>query len=364
MEAYIRNELSVSSDTTLDQATMHSAKLLIWLLDCQDEMQMQQQQLELNHTDIECMFKATLYLHECYARYGDELVEAVLLHFTYAQAAVRQFYESCERNREQCIKQLCGYIINGTRNGHTYAPLLYQMHKAYADVQPSWSVIKELNWSAFVENKNNETLDVATATELNIDVLQMRTLVRRIFRLATVEDMRIALQRSMHHIGYELWLQLFREPKESILYMRCYLLRQMICDMLAEGISGSSDSMVASATARFVHNIYRFVANGKSNNLSRLFRSLMHLRFANALGSYLHVYWTQHLLHLQLDDIKLADEAPIVTVGLSLDEMLFLTHLLLMPKSPCRTQFIGELRTLPLFNRLLELLNKVAYVYS
>ncbi|KAL7744554.1 hypothetical protein ACLKA6_017072 [Drosophila palustris] len=360
MEAYIRKELSVSSDLTLEQAATHSAKLLIWLLDCQDQMQMQQQkQLELSYTDIECMFKATLYLHECYARHGDELVEAVLMKFTFAQPAIRRYYENCERDREQCIRELCGQIINGTRNGHTHAPLLYQMHKAYVDVQPSWGIIKEINWAANVENKNKtETLDVATATELNVDVQQMRTLVRRIFRLGTLKDMRIALERSMHHIGYEMWLQLFREPKESILYMRSYILRQMICDMLAEGLGGSSSA----ASARFVHNIYSFVASGKSYNLSRLLRSLMHLRFADALASYLHSYWTQQLPHLHVDDIQFTDEAPVV--DLPLDEILFLTNLLLMPKSPCRSQFYGELRTLPLLNKLLEILNKVAYVYS
>lgn len=364
MEVFIRNELSVSSDLTLEQATQHSAKLLSWLLDCQEQMQLihQHNQLELNYTDIECMFKATLYLNECHARYGHELVEAVLEQFNNAQASIRRFYESCEgeesKGGEQCIKDLCGLIINGTRNGHTMVPLLFKMHKAYAEVQPAWGIIKYLNWSKIVEdNKANDTLDVARTAELNIDGLQMQSLVRRIFRLANVDDMKIALKRAMNCINFELWLQLFREPKDSILYTRCYVLRQMICDMLQEGITSSSSSS-------FVHHIYNFVTTGNSSscNISRLLRSLLHVRFANALGSYFVAYWTQQLPHLQLDDLQFSEEAPIV--DLPLDEILYLTHLLLTPKSPCRSQFYAELKTLPLFNRMLEILNKVAYVYS
>lgn len=360
MDAYIRNELSVDSDLTLDQAATHSAKLIAWLLDCQDQMQLgQPKYLELTHTDIECMFKATLYLHECHARHGDELVEAVLLQCPQAHAAIRGYYDKCETDREQCIKELCINIVNGTHNGHAHAPLLYHMHKTYAEVQPAWGIIKDLDWSAMAQKKANSTLDAATAAaavEMNVNVLQMRQLVRRIFRLATVDDIKIALKRAMRLISCELWLQLFREPKESILYTRCYVLRQMICDMLAEGTA-------CPASACFVQNIYHFVANGSSSsNVSRLFCWLMHARFAGALGSYLFGYWQQQLPHLRLDDVQCTGDAPMA--ALPLDEMLYLTHLLLTTKSPCRSQFYGELQALPQLGRLRELLNKVAYVYS
>lgn len=381
MDAYIRNELSISSDLTLDQAATHAVKLLTWLLDCQDEMQHkdqlkeQQLQLQLTHTDIECMFKATLYLHECHARHGDELVAAVLQQCSSAQASIRRFYDNRERDGGmQCIRELCASIVRGTQHGQTHAPLLYQMHKAYAEVQPSWGIIKELDWSAIVARKDrrNDTLDVATAAaageQLNTEVQQMRHLVRRIFRLANLEEIRTALERAMQLVGCELWLQLFREPKESLLYTRCYILRQMICDMLttAEGSSSSSSS----SGAAFVHNIYKFVADetgagAGAGNVSRLLRMLMHVRLAAALSNYMRCYWQQFVPHLQMDDdMQLDAEAPLAPVPL--EEMLYLSHLLLTPKSPCRSQFYEELRQLPLalHKRLLEVLNKVAYVYS
>ncbi|KAH8290088.1 hypothetical protein KR044_013113 [Drosophila immigrans] len=355
MEVYIRNELSVSSDLTLEQAATQSVKLLQWLLDIQEQMQQQQEtQLELCYADIECMFKACLYLFECHSRHGDELVEAVLQQFNYAQAAVRRFYEQSEADRTQCIKELCVGIVNGTCNGHQWAPMLQQMHKACAEVQPAWSCIKELDWSAMMLEKKNETLDVASV-EFNTDVLHMRTFVRRIFQLPNLEQIKTALERGMQQLDTELWLQLFREPKESILYTRCQLLRQLICDLLAEGLA-------TAATACFMHNIYSFVADGNSSSVARLLRCLMHVRFASALGSYLVAYWTQQLPHLLVDELQLLDEAPVVRVPL--EEMLFLTHLLLSPKSPCRAQFFGALRPLPLLPRLLHILNKVAYVYS
>ncbi|KAH8396313.1 hypothetical protein KR222_008109 [Zaprionus bogoriensis] len=378
MDAYIRNELSISSDLTLDQAATHSAKLLTWLLDCQDEMQQQQQrhqkqllkeseQLQLSYTDIECMFKATLYLCECHARHGDELVEAVLLQCSSAQEAMRRFYESCERDRTQCIRELCAHIVHGTRNGHTHAALLYQLHKCCADLQPGWSIIKELDWSQLVEHtaerRPNDTLDVATAAavgEYSADALQMRTLVRRIFRLASKADMQTALERAMRHLSSELWLQLFREPRESLLYARCAILRQMICDTLAAGGCTAS----ASASAGFVHRLYAFVADdARSLNVSRLLRLLMHVRLAAALGSYMRGYWAQQLPRLQLAELQLTAAEQAL---LPLEEMLYLTHLLLTPKSPCRAQLYEELRKLPpaLLQRLLELLNKVAFVYS
>lgn len=370
MDTYIRNELSINSDLTLDQATTHSAKLLTWLLDCQDEMHLHRQdvqdkQLQLSYMDIECMFKATLYLYECHTRYGDELVDAVVQQCNSAQAAIRSFFENSERDRPQCIRELCSNIVNGTRNGHTHAPLLYQMHKYYADLQPCWSIIKELDWAAIVAQKEtNDTFDVATAAaagELNTEVQQMRTLVRRIFRLSNMEEIRIALERAMQLVGLELWLQLFREPKESLLYSRCYILRQMICDMLAAGCSEAS-----TAVTGFIHNIYDFVADetGKGSNVSRLLRMLMHVRLAAALGSYLRHYWTKYLPHLDVDDMQLNADAP--PAQLPLEEVFYLTHLLLTPKSPCRSQFYEELRQLPptLNKILLETLNKVAYVYS
>lgn len=370
MDAYIRNELSINSDLTLDQATTHSAKLLAWLLDCQDEMHMHRQnvhdkQLQFTYMDIECMFKATLYLYECHARYGDELVDAVLLQCNSAQTAIRRFYENSERDRAQCIRELCANIVNGTRNGHTHASLLYQMHKVYAELQPCWSIIKELDWSTIVAQKEtNDTFDMATAAaagELNTEVQQMRTLVRRIFRLTNIEEIRTALERAMQLVGCELWLQLFREPKDSLLYTRCYILRQMICDMLAAGCSATS-----AAVAGFIHNIYNFVAGetDRSSNVSRLLRMLMHVRLAAAMVSYLRHYWAQYLPYLETDDIQLNADAPLAR--LPLEEMLYLTHLLLTPKSPCRCQFYEELRRLPppLHKLLLETLNKVAYVYS
>lgn len=376
MDAYIRNELSISSDLTLDQAATHAVKLLTWLLDCQDEMQHeacntrqdQQLQLQLTHTDIECMFKATLYLHECHARHGDELVAAVLQQCSSAQASIRRFYDNCERDGGmQCIRELCASIVSGTQHGQTHAPLLYQMHKAYAEVQPSWGIIKELDWSAIVARKDrgNDTLDVATAAaageQLNTEAQQMRHLVRRIFRLANLEEIRTALERAMQLVGCELWLQLFREPKESLLYTRCYILRQMICDMLTTADGSSSG-------AAFVHNIYKFVAEESgagAGNVSRLLRMLMHVRLAAALCSYMRCYWQQFVPHLQVDDdMQLDAEAPLAP--LPLEEMLYLSHLLLTVKSPCRSQFYEELRQLPLalHKRLLEVLNKVAYVYS
>ncbi|XP_017872588.1 PREDICTED: uncharacterized protein LOC108620200 [Drosophila arizonae] len=360
MDVYIRNELTVDSDLTLDQAAQHSVKLILWLLDCQEQMQVgQPKHLELSHTDIECMFKATLYLFECHAQYGDKLVEAVLMQCIQAHAIIRRFYNNIETDRKQCIQELCANIINGTRNGHTHAPLLYQMHKAYAELQPEWSIIKDMDWSAMARNRdNNATLDAATAMELNVHTLQMRQLVRRICRLSTMQDIKIALARSMQLIrNCDLWLQLFREPKESLLYTRCYMLRQMICDMLNEG------GTACSASVCFVHNIYNFVASDNcSGNLSRLYCWLMHLRFAGALGSYLQDYW-QHqrvLQHLQLDDMQCS------TMELPLEEMLYLTHLLLKPKSPCRSQFYAQLKSLPspVLAQLTDLLNKVAYVYS
>lgn len=385
MDAYIRNELSISSDLTLDEAATHSVKLLTWLLDCQDEMQQeactrqdqereQQLQLQLTYTDIECMFKATLYLYECHARHGDELVDAVLQQCSSAQASIRRFYENCERDGGvQCIRELCASIVAGTRHGQTHAPLLYQMHKAYADVQPSWGIIKELDWSAIVaqRDRSNDTLDVATAAaageQLNTEVQQMRHLVRRIFRLANLEEIRTALERAMQLVGCELWLHLFREPKEGLLYTRCYILRQMICDMLTAGGSSSSSSG-ATSSAGFVHNIYKFVADetgAGAGNVSRFLRMLMHVRLAAALSNYVRCYWQQFVPHLQVDDdMQLDAEAPLAPVPL--EQMLYLSHLLLTSKSPCRTQFYEELRQLPLAlnKRLLEVLNKVAYVYS
>ncbi|EDV91741.1 uncharacterized protein LOC6566323 [Drosophila grimshawi] len=362
MDAYIRNELSVDGNLTLEQAAMHSAKLIAWLLDCQDQMMGQKEerdQLVLNYLDVECMFKATLYLHECYAQLGDQLVKAVLLQSTQAHAVIRRYYDM---DRRQCIRAMCANIINGTLNGHTLAPLLYKMHKAYAQLQPAWDIIKDLDWSELSRDKEEEysRLNVA-AMELNIDVLQMHQLVRRIFRLATVEHIKIALKRAMTLISSDLWLHLFRESKESILYTRCYLLRHMICDMLIEVQVEMEDT----ACSSFVQNIYQFVVFANSgSNLSRLFCWLRHVRFASALGSYFHAYWLQQLPHLQVDDIQCAPEAPLVS--LPLDEILYLTHLLLAPKSPCRSRFYQQLQTLPAphLNRLMQLLNKVAYVYS
>lgn len=358
----MRNELTVDSELTLDQAVHHSTKLIVWLLDCLEQMQVEQpKHLELSHTDIECMFKATLYLFECHAQYGDKLVEAVLLQCIQAHAIIRRFYNNLEADRTQCIQELCANIINGTRNGHTHAPLLYQMHKAYAELQPAWSTIKDMDWSAMARNRaNNTTLNAATAATsigLNVHTLQMRQLVRRICRLTTMQDIKIALARSMQLIrSCDLWLQLFREPKESLLYTRCYMLRQMICDMLNEG------KTACSASVCFVHHIYEFVASGNCSNLSRLYCWLMHARFATAVGSYLHDYWQQQqvLQLLQQDDI------PCSTMELPLDEMIYLTHLLLKPKSPCRSQFYAKLKSLPspVLAQLMDLLNKVAYVYS
>ncbi|KAH8400293.1 hypothetical protein KR215_009984 [Drosophila sulfurigaster] len=357
MEAYIRNELSVSSDLTLDEAATHSVKLLQWLLDVED--QMQETQLELCYADIECMFKAMLYLFECHTRHGDELVDAVLQQCN-DSAPARSFYANSETDRAQCIQALCVRIVNGTREGHKWAPILHHMHKAYADVQPGWSSIKELNWPLALEesNKRNQTLDVANM-DLNMDVLRMRALVRRIFRLPSVQQMQTALERGMQQLDTELWLQLFREPKQSIVYTRCRLLRQLVCDLLAEGVTNANP-----ATASFMHNIYSFVAEGNTTNVARLLRSLMHVRFASGLSSYLLAYWTQQLPYLQLDDdMQLAEEAPVLP-AVPLEEMLYLTHLLLSPKSPCRAQFYGALRSLPMLQRLRDLLNKVAYGYS
>ncbi|XP_034124743.1 uncharacterized protein LOC117581538 [Drosophila guanche] len=343
MDAFIRKELIINAGTSLENVAPHCIKLLAWLLDCQVEIQTQQKLLKLTPNLIESMMKATMYLFECHERFGEALAERCNSHSFYASS-------STLAERKQSIKELCAGIVK-TRKGEAHAALLHMMHKPFADVQPAWNVIRELDWAAM-----RQPAAFDPSQMLSTDLLQMRRLVKRICRLSTLQKMETALHRALELVGFSVWLCLFREPRHSNIHADCHLLRHMICDMLAEGTG---------PCYRFLHNMYLFVANPA--NESRFWACLDHARLPGSLIAYLIGYWNIHMPYLDQDDMQItADAPPTVSVcpPLPLVEVTFLTHLLLTTRSPCREQFYLQLRPLAMTSQLMELLNKVAFVYS
>ncbi|XP_001355685.2 uncharacterized protein [Drosophila pseudoobscura] len=345
MDAFIRKELILNAGTSLENVAPHCIKLLDWLLDCQVEIQLQQKLLKLTPNLIESMMKATMYLFECHDRFGEALAERCNSH---------SFYATCSSlaERKQSIKELCAGIVS-TRKGEAHAALLHLMHKPFADVQPAWSVIRELDWAAL-----RQPAAFDPAQMISTDLLQMRRLVKRICRLSTLQKMETALHRALKLVGFSVWLCLFREPRHSNIHSDCHLLRHMICDMLAE-------SQPAAPCCDFLHNMYLFLEN--PSNEPRFWACLDHARLSGSLIAYLIGYWNRHMPYLDQDDMQItADAPPTVTVcpALPLDEVTFLTHLLLTPRSPCREQFHLQLRSHSMASQLMELLNKVAFVYS
>ncbi|KAH8245337.1 hypothetical protein KR032_009099 [Drosophila birchii] len=340
MDSYIRKDLILTSSTGLEDVVPHCLKLLAWLRACQEEMLSQHRRLRLSQSLVESMVKATLYLFECQDRFGGALTERCDLHGFFGDS------------RQEFIRELCADIVN-TRRGEEHAPLLHLMHKALAEIQPAWSVVRDLDWTQM------RHLEALTGADLvNPDLLQMRRLVKRIGRLASLQDMETALQRSLQLMGFHVWLHLFREPRESAIHLECHLLRNMICDTLTEGTS--------SACASFLHNIFTFVA--LPANEMRFWACLEHGRLAGSLIAFLIGYWSRQLPYLDLEDMQLTPEAPALhTVQLPVNEATYVTHLMLASCSPCRQQFRQQLRPLlPTVagGQLLQLLNKVAYVYG
>ncbi|KAH8244764.1 hypothetical protein KR038_010827 [Drosophila bunnanda] len=340
MDLYIREELILTSSTGLENVVPHCLKLLAWLRACQEEMLSQHRRMRLSQSLVESMVKATLYLFECYDRFGKELAERCDSHGFFGDTP------------QEYIRELCSSIVK-TRRGEEYAPLLHMMHKALAEIQPAWSVIRDLDWT---QMRHSEAL---TGDDLiSVDLQQMRRLVKRIGRLASLQDMEKALQRSLQLMGFHVWLHLFREPRDSAIHLDCRLLRHMICDTLTEGTS--------SACASFLHNIFIFVA--LPANEMRFWACLEHGRLADSLIAYLIGYWSRQLPYLDLEEMQLTPEAPALqTAKLPVNEATYVTHLMLAPCSPCRQQFRQQLRPLlstAAGSQLLQLLNKVAYVYS
>ncbi|KAH8338015.1 hypothetical protein KR059_002865 [Drosophila kikkawai] len=340
MDLFIRKELVLASGTQLEDVVPHCLKLLAWLRACQEEMLSQHRRLRLSQSLVESMVKATLYLFECHDRFGEALAERCDSHGFFGD------------KRQECIRELCAGIVN-TRRGEEHAPLLHLMHKALAEIQPAWSVIRDLDWT---QMRHSEAL--TSEDMVSVDLQQMRRLVKRIGRLASLQDMETALQRSLQLVGFQVWLHLFREPRESGIHLDCHLLRHMICDTLTEGTS--------SACASFLHNIFTFVA--LPANEMRFWACLEHGRLASSLIAYLIGYWSRQLPYLDLEEMQLTPEAPVLqTAQLPVNEATYVTHLMLAPCSPCRQQFRQQLRPLlptAAGGQLLQLLNKVAYVYS
>eukprot|EP00099_Drosophila_melanogaster_P017146 NP_573060.1 uncharacterized protein Dmel_CG8191 [Drosophila melanogaster] len=345
MDLFIRKELSLSTSSVLEDVAPHCLKLLTWLHDCQEEMHSEHRHLRLSQSVVESLLKAHLYLFECYDRFGQSLAE---------RCDCRGFFASCSAlvDRRKCIRELCTTIVN-TRKGETHAPLLHLSHRTLAEIQPAWSEIGDLDWSAIRQSDALSSSDF-----INPDLQQMRRLVKRIGRLSSLEDMQTAIKRSMELIEYQVWLQLFREPKDSEIHKDCYLMRHMICDTLSEG--GST------ACTGFLHNIFLFVS--QSANEMRFWASMEHVRLAGSLIAYLIDHWNRHLPYLDLDEMQLTADAPVTAVSqLPVNEATYITYLMLATGSICRRQFAQQLRAqLPpnSWTHLLELLNKVAFVFT
>ncbi|XP_068158931.1 uncharacterized protein [Drosophila tropicalis] len=347
MHVFIREQLTLNVNTTLDEVVPHCIKLQAWLMEYQDEVQ-SQTQLQLSQPLVECLVKAHLYLYECQDRFGKTLTDRC--------DAGQRFWSRCSKleDRQERIRELCSSIVN-TQNGHEYAAQLYVNYKSLGDIQAGWSIIKELDWS---QMRASESHLVAPAVEINTHLKQMRCLVRRICRLASTADIEIALQRSMRLIKFDVWLHLFREPRHSSIYSQCYILRHMICDWLLQG--GEEDGHCSS----FVHNIFEFVM--KPSNEKRFWLCLDNRRLADSLFAYITGYWKRHLPSIDMDNMQLS-QSSITNMTLPLDEVLYLTHLMFAPKSPSRQQIYMQLRSTLIsctFLRLKELLNKVAFVYN
>ncbi|KAH8420194.1 hypothetical protein KR009_007081 [Drosophila setifemur] len=345
MDAFIRKELTLTQSTGLEDVAPHCQKLLVWLRSCQEEMQSQNRRLRLTQSLIESQLKALLYLFECYDRFGEALADRCDSH---------GFFASCStlEDRRQCIRKMCTGIVN-TRRGELYAPLLHLMQKPLTEIQPAWAVIRDLDWS---EIRQSEAL--VCGNYVQPEVQQMRRLVKRIARLTTQQDMERALRRAMELIGFQVWIYLFQEPRESSLHLDCHLLRNMICDILVE-----ADSPPASS--QFLHCIYEFVL--RPANEARFWASLEHGRLAGSLIGFLTAYWKHHLPHLDLEEMEINTNAPAINTILPIDEATFVTHLMISTRSPCRQQFHRQLLTvLPpaVSSQMMQLLSKVAYVYS
>ncbi|XP_017074476.1 uncharacterized protein LOC108110093 [Drosophila eugracilis] len=343
MDLFIRKELTVlGSGTELENVVSHCIKLLTWLRACQEEIRSQHCHLELNQTVVESLLKAHIYLFECYDRFGESLAD---------RCDSNSFFEGCSsaEDRKQCIRELCRNIVN-TRKGEAHAPILYLLHRTFAEIQPAWSVIRDLDWS---EIRKSDTLNGSDL--INPDLHQMRRLVKRICRLSSFQHMQIALKRSLVLVGFQVWLNLFQELRESEIHSDCHLVRHMICDILTEGETPTSSA--------FLHNIYLFVS--QSANKVRFWACLEHVRLPGSLIAYLTGHWSRYLPYIDLDEMQMTAEAPIAQVPLN--EAIYVTHLMLVTGSPCRREFSHQLRTLlsaKSWALLLELLNKVAFVFS
>ncbi|KAH8367695.1 hypothetical protein KR084_001712 [Drosophila pseudotakahashii] len=345
MDLFIRKELVLAKETGLEDVAPHCLKLLTWLHGCQEEMRSQHRHLRLSQSLIESLLKAHLYLFECYDRFGESLAD---------RCDSNGFFAGCSglEDRRQCVRELCTSIVN-TRRGEAHAPLLHLMHRTLAEIQPAWSVIRDLDWT---EIRQSEALSYSDL--ISPDLQQMRRLVKRIGRLSSLQHMETALRRAMQLVGFQVWLHLFQESRDSDIHSDCHLMRHMICDTLKEG--GSP------ACSGFLHNIYLFISQPAKE--MRFCACLEHVRLAGSLITYLIGYWSRHLPFLDLDEMQLTAEAPAMAVTqLPLNEAIFVTHLMLTTGSSCRRQFVQQLRThlsAQLFAQLLELLNKVAYVFS
>nr|XP_016942053.1 uncharacterized protein LOC108018961 [Drosophila suzukii] len=345
MDLFITKELVLTKETGLEDVAPLCLKLLTWLRGCQEEMHSEHRHLRLSQSVVESLLKAHLYLFECYDRFGEPLAD---------RCDSSGFFAGCSslEARRQCIRELCKSIVN-TKRGEAHAPLLYLMHRTFAEIQPAWSVIRDLDWS---ELRRSEALSCSDF--ISPDLQQMRRLVKRIGRLSSLRDMETALQRAMELVGFPVWLHLFQESRHSDIHSDCHLLRNMICDTVTEGASP--------ACSGFLHNVYLFVL--PPANVLRFRAGLEHVRLASSLIAYLTGHWSRHLPYLDLDEMQLTAEAPAMAVAqLPLNEATYVTHLMLAPASPCRRQFAQQLRTLlsaQTFAQLLELLNKVAFVFS
>ncbi|EDV46977.1 uncharacterized protein LOC6550753 [Drosophila erecta] len=345
MDLFIRKELSLSTSSVLEDVAPHCLKLLTWLHACQEEMHSENRHLRLNQSAVESLLKAHLYLFECYDRFGESLAD---------RCDSRGFFTGCAtlEDRRKCIRELCTTIVN-TRKGETHAPLLHLSYQTFAEIQPAWSGISDLDWS---EIRQSDALSFNDF--INPDLQQMRRLVKRIGRLSSLQDMQTALKRSMELIGYQVWMQLFKEPKDSDIHIDCYLMRHMICDTLTEGVS--------TACTGFLHNIFLFVS--QPANEMRFWASMEHVHLAGSLIAYLIDHWNRHLPYFDIDEMQLTADAPVTAVAeLPVNEATYITNLMLATGSICRRQFAQQLRAqLPanFWTALLELLNKVAFVFS
>ncbi|XP_017113371.1 uncharacterized protein LOC108136573 [Drosophila elegans] len=347
MDLFISKELTLSSSTGLEDVAPHCLKLLTWLCSCQEEMRSEHRHLRLSQSLIESLLKAHLYLFECYDRFGEPLAERCDSHGFFAAS-------STPEERRQCIRELCTSIVN-TKKGETHAVVLHLMHRTFAEIQPAWSVIQDLDWSEIRRS------DALTSSDfISLELQHMRRLVKRIGRLSSLQHMEIALQRALKLVGFQVWLHLFRESRDSDIHSDCHLLRHMICDTLMEARSPSS------ACAGFLHNIYLFVSQPGSE--VRFWACLEHKRLAGSLSAYLSGHWSRNLPFLNLDEMQMSADAPAMDASqLPLNEAIYVTHLMVATHSPCRLQFVQQLRTIlspSSWTQLLQLLNKVAFVFS